>query len=64
MDLGLLGLELYEAGMQELSAYLQDGDLEHLDEGLHLIREGNEKVNEAMHLNRESREDLDMSFFL
>lgn len=61
---GLAGLDLYDAGMHEMYAYLEDGELEHLDEGLRLIYDGNEKINEAMRLNRETREDLDVAFMI
>lgn len=64
VDSGLNGIDLYEAGIQEMWQYLQDGDESHLSEGLRLLWEGNEKINHAMFLNRESREDLDLTFFL
>jgi hypothetical protein len=64
VDNGLRGLDLYEVGMQEMWLFLQDGDLGHLDAGLEMVWEGNEKINEAMRLNRDSREDLDVTFFL
>ena len=64
VEAGLRGVDLYEVGMQELWLYLQDGDAGHLEEGLRLLWEGNEKINEAMRINRESREDLDLNFFL
>lgn len=64
VESGLQGVDLYEAGMQELYQYLQDGYDDHLTEGLRLLWEGNEKINHAMFLNRESREDLDLTFFL
>lgn len=61
---GLGGLDLYEAGLQEMYHYLEDGDFGHLDEGLAMIWEGNEKINKAMALNREGREDLDLAFMM
>jgi hypothetical protein len=64
VETGLGGVDLYEIGMQELWLYLQDGDVSHLEEGLRLVWEGNEKINEAMRINRDSREDLDLNFFL
>lgn len=64
VETGLRGVDLYEVGMQELWQYLQDGEASHLEEGLRLLWEGNEKINEAMRINRESREDLDLNFFL
>jgi len=50
--------------MHEMWLYLEDGDPGHLDSGLEMLWEGNEKINEAMRLNRDSREDLDLNFFL
>lgn len=64
VDGGLRGIDLYEMGMQELWLFLHDGEAHHLEEGMRLIWEGNEKINDAMRLNRESREDLDVTFFL
>ncbi len=64
VDRGLRGLDLYEVGMHEMWLYLEDGDPGHLDSGLEMLWEGNEKINEAMRLNRDSREDLDLNFFL
>ena len=61
---GLAGLELFEAGMQEMSYFLEDGDTYHLDEGLAHIWEGNEKINEAMRINREKREDLEVQLMM
>lgn len=61
---GVSGMDLYEAGMQEMSLFLEDGEMVHLDEGLALIWEGNEKINEAMRINRESRDNLDLAFMM
>lgn len=59
---GASGMDLYEAGMQEMWLFLEDGEFVHLDEGLALIWEGNEKINEAMRLNRVERDNLDLNF--
>lgn len=64
VDSGLSGLELYEAGMEEMFRYLEDRDPAHLLRGLEQIWEGNERINQAMEINRESREDLDVEFFM
>lgn len=64
VECGLAGLDLFESGMQELSVFLEDGEFVHLDEGLALIWEGNEKINEAMRLNREGRDNLDLQVMM
>ena len=64
VDNGLAGMELYEAGMQEMALFLEDGEQVHLDEGLALMWEGNEKINEAMRINRESRDNIDLAFVM
>lgn len=64
VECGLAGLDLFEAGMQELSLLLEDGEFVHLDEGLSLIWEGNEKINEAMRLNREGRDNIDLQVMM
>ena len=64
VNCGVAGLELFEAGMQEMSVYLEDGEPVHLDEGLARIWEGNEKINEAMRINREKREELDVQMMM
>ena len=61
---GVAGLDLFEAGMHEMSVYLEDGDITHLDGGLARIWEGNEKINEAMRINRENREELDVQMMM
>lgn len=64
VEQGLGGIEHYERGMQEMWRFFEDGDAGHLQQGLELIWEGNERINKAMIINRESREDLDVTFFM
>ncbi len=64
VSMGGSGIDLYDAGMQEMSYFLEDGEEHHLDEGLAMIWEGNEKINEAMRLNREGRDNLDVAFLM
>ncbi len=64
VTMGGSGIDLYDSGMQEMSYFLEDGEEHHLDEGLALIWEGNEKINEAMRLNREGRDNLDVAFLM
>lgn len=59
LAIGFDGINLYENGMKELYSYLENQNLEHLDKGLELIKEGNDKINEAIKINRENREKLE-----
>ncbi|MFH1453472.1 MAG: hypothetical protein ABIH00_05785 [Armatimonadota bacterium] len=59
MALGLEGITLYEQGINELYATLQDGNIDHLDIGFEIIEEGNDKINEAMRINRENRQKME-----
>ena len=45
--------------MQEMSLYVEDGELSHLDTGMQLIIEGNSLLNDAKRLNRSGRKDLE-----
>lgn len=56
---GLEGMDQYEAGLQEMSLYVEDGELAHLDTGLELIWQGNEAINDAMRMNRAERRKLE-----
>jgi hypothetical protein len=38
---------------------LNDSDPAHIEEGLELIREGNELINDAMKINRDNRKKLE-----
>ena len=53
------GMDQYELGMQELSLFLEDGETDHLDQGLDLIWQGNERLNDAMRINRAERKKLE-----
>lgn len=59
VEMSFTGLEDYENGMQHLWQYTETGDVSHLDQGLQLIWEGNEKINESMRLNRQFRRGLE-----
>ncbi len=59
VEIGLTGIQEYEQAMEVMWAYVEDGELYHIDEGLELMWEGNEKINEAMRLNREFRRQLE-----
>ena len=53
------GMDHYEMGMQEMSLFLEDGEMAHLDQGLDLIWQGNERLNDAMRINRAERKKLE-----
>lgn len=58
VSVGLAGVDSYQAGMNELWQFIDDGDPQHLETGLLQIWEGNQGIIEAMRINRESREEL------
>lgn len=57
-EIGVSGVESYEAGVNEIWAFIEDGDPSHINEGLVMIWEGNQRIIEAMRINRENREAL------
>ena len=59
MEQGIQGLEHFEEGMHEMWAYLEDGELDHLEIGLESIRKGSDCINDAMRLNRVARKQLE-----
>lgn len=60
VDMGIGGVQSYEAGVNELWAFVEDGNAAHIEDGLLLIWEGNQRIIEAMRINRESREELSL----
>lgn len=58
VDMGVAGVQSYESGVNLLWEYVDDANPAHIDEGLLLIWEGNQRIIEAMRINRQSREDL------
>lgn len=57
-EIGISGVESYEAGVNELWAYVEELDPERISNGLVMIWEGNQRIIEAMRINRENREAL------
>ena len=47
--------------MQVFFAFVENEDPALLEEGLELVRQGNERINEAMRINRENRSKLEES---
>ena len=56
---GVQGMDSTEQGVQELSMYCEDGNAEHLEIGLDLIRRGTDLINDAKRINRASRDKLE-----
>lgn len=59
LEIGFSGIELYNQGISEMRLYTEDLDPGHIDYGLELIDEGNERINEAMRINRENRQEIE-----
>jgi hypothetical protein len=59
LEVGFAGIDLYNQGVSIMKLFLEDGEPSHIEEGLELIREGNEMINEAMRINRENRRKLE-----
>lgn len=59
LAVGLEGINLYEQGMTQMYQIFRDGDANHLDAGLDLMEQGNDKINEAMRINRENRQKME-----
>ncbi|MBI3928288.1 MAG: hypothetical protein HY319_22280 [Armatimonadetes bacterium] len=59
VEMGITGIQDYEQAMETMWEFIEDGDPRHIERGLELMWEGNEKINEAMRLNREFRRRLE-----
>jgi hypothetical protein len=59
LEIGFAGIELYNNGIAHMKVFLEDRNPEHIDYGLDLVKDGNEKINEAMRINRENRRKLE-----
>ncbi|MDQ7824781.1 MAG: zinc ribbon domain-containing protein [Candidatus Eremiobacteraeota bacterium] len=59
LEVGFNGIELYNQGIANMLLFLEDKNADHIDYGLELVHEGNEKINEAMRINRENRRKLE-----
>jgi len=62
IEMGLSGVQSFEAGLGELWQFTQDQDPGHLELGLVQIWEGNTRIVEAMRINRESRQALSLEW--
>jgi hypothetical protein len=52
LELGFSGITYWNDGVARLAQFPDDPDVEHLEEGLELCRQGNDLLNEAAQLNR------------
>lgn len=52
LETGFTGVNLYNEGLATLMLYVDDQNPVHLENGLQLVWEGNEKINEAIRINR------------
>jgi hypothetical protein len=52
LEIGFSGITYWNDGVARLARFPEDPDVEHLEEGLELCRQGNELLNEAARLNR------------
>lgn len=59
LAIGFEGISLYEQGIQEMLGFIQTKDPVHIDSGLAMIRQGNDRINQAMHINRQNRKKLE-----
>lgn len=55
LEKGFRGLEFYQDGVSCMMQFVDNGDEGCLDEGLELVRCGNDLLNEAMSINRAQR---------
>lgn len=55
LETGFGGMKLYKEGINKLKHYLETSDLSYLDEGIKLIRQGNDKINEARTINKDRK---------
>ncbi len=56
---GIQGMDHYEMGVQEMSMFCEDGEVIHLENGLDMIRMGNDMLNDAKRINRMDRKKLE-----
>ncbi|MGI5844223.1 MAG: zinc ribbon domain-containing protein [Candidatus Xenobium sp.] len=59
LEVGYMGIDLYTQGVQRMFDFVAETNPLILEEGLELVRQGNEFVNQAMRINRENRRKLE-----
>ncbi|MBI3926294.1 MAG: hypothetical protein HY319_12190 [Armatimonadetes bacterium] len=59
LEVGFAGIQLYNEGVARMMMFVEDSEVSHLEEGIDLVRQGNEHINEAMRINRDNRKRLE-----
>lgn len=59
LEVGFEGIAMYNEGIAHMMLYLEDQNPEHIEYGLELVHQGNERINNAMRINRENRRKLE-----
>lgn len=54
LEIGFTGIALWNDGVAAAAQFIDERDVAFLEEGLELVRQGNEHLNEAMRINREN----------
>ena len=62
LEVGFTGIQLYNEGVKRMILFVEDPDVSHIEEGLDLVRQGNDHINEAMRINRENRKRLEEAY--
>ncbi len=62
LELGFSGITYWNDGVARLALFPDDPDVEHLEEGLELCRQGNDLLNEAAQLNRSNYKKVETLF--
>lgn len=62
LELGFSGITYWNDGVARLAMFADDPDIEHLEEGLELCRQGNDLINEAAQLNRVNYQRVEERF--
>lgn len=62
LELGFAGITYWNDGVARLAQFPDDPDIEHLEEGLELCRQGNDLINEAAKLNRVNYQRVEERF--
>ncbi len=54
LEIGFNGIALWNDGVAAAAQFIDEQDVSFLEEGLELVRQGNDHLNEAMRINREN----------
>lgn len=59
LECGFQGITLFYEGVNRMSQYLEALDVTCLEEGLEIVKHGNDQINEAMKINRANRQKFE-----